>query len=638
LVALGVLPQDASDFAITIMKWLASGEEWTVKRLKALKIEFITTFIAKDSAQVKAPWVARHKDGTPKGTLKRFWTDKYYLKRPQVVIDALMAYSFFTSRDVTKSQLDKFISSAQAQPVSCERVTKLVRFSPVFKRRYLGWNVDPTPHPYWERFRSPTKRIPYLYGTRPATSIEADLEFASHSEPILEAYNNHFPIMEWAMPWEFLSQWRLNTDKHPFVGTISFIQEPGYKLRAVANPCGLVQSALEPLKEEARCAIELIPEDCTFDQEKGVKWCQKQLGQGHQLFSVDLTDATNLFPLEVQMAALEAYKLTDISRAQEGRIDLVDDLIAMFKHYSRSPWRLPNGETLVFTKGQPLGLGPSFFVFALAHNALLYALGGQGKYVILGDDIVIKGKVLYDKYMLALSEMGCKVSQDKTIASSIVAEFASRLILRDGILFQHKWRKVTRSNVIDMCQRHGPSFLREVPTSMKKVINAIAPIPKELGGLGWNPRGESLEARLSTQVGTYILQLMKEDVRVLRSAKSITGNDFLNAHYRLSMSSAREDFMPTLKVELPDAWIPKTVFSKYHESTVSYLRSKLFQLWSTRPAFGETIIARYPANVRKISEYDGYLPWYQEPDPWKTDSSHLYRVIAKVLKGERSPF
>lgn len=636
LIALGVLPQDASDLAITILRWTESGDEWTVKRLKALKLEFITTILAHDTEPILAPWVSRDSSGVPKGALKRLWTHEYYLKSPQVVLNALMAYSTFVSSEVTDSQLSKFINSARAEPVQSGWFRRM-RTSPLWETIDEYVVLNPGIASYSQRFRSPVKRVPTITGTSPEIAVEADLEFASQSLPIREAYDMDdlcYP-MEFAIPYTFLSQWRKREELHPWVGTISFIQEAGYKLRAVANPNRVVQTALEPLKRELGDVLEQIYEDCTFDQEKGVAWCQWHLKQGDKLFSVDLSDATNLFPLQAQMEALRGLEDCQEHTKEDGRARF-RILCDLFQHFATSPWRLPNGDKLLFTKGQPLGLGPSFFVFSLAHHALLYSLGGKGKYVILGDDIVIRTKSLYDRYVGILTSWGCTVSKEKTIASRHVAEFASRLIRPTDVLRQWKWRSITRANVIDVCRQHGPRFASEVPTSMRKVIEAIAPIPKSLGGLGWNPRGLPLDARLSSQVGQQLLSLLgKEKLLMMRSAKSIMGSDFVSAHNRLWLTpDEREDFLPVLKVKLPSCWQPFLPgdYSAYADLLEDW-DSKVLELWSSRPHLGELIACPDKQHVVWELRERGYLPWMQAPNPWKNESSGLYRSISRLLRG-----
>jgi hypothetical protein len=246
MLALGAKPQDAADLSRLIVKWLESGEEWTVKRLKNLKTEYITTFLAKDSERFTTPWLARSHDGVPKGPLKRLWVDHYYVKRPQVVMDILMAYSLFISDKPTKSQTEKFLSSARATRV--RNGGERLDCSPLFGEQspYPGIVPEFEPVPYWSLPRVATKRSPSIDGTKPSTDISSEMRFAAESSAVLDLYDAYPHLMEWSVPLRFLLMWRRTNEYHPYIGTISFIQEPGYKLRAVANPSRIVQAALEP--------------------------------------------------------------------------------------------------------------------------------------------------------------------------------------------------------------------------------------------------------------------------------------------------------------------------------------------------------------------------------------------------------
>jgi hypothetical protein len=53
------------------------------------------------------------------------------------------------------------------------------------------------------------------------------------------------------------------------------------------------------------------------------------------------------------------------------------------------------------------------------------------KYYLLGDDVIIRGKELFDEYQLVTSQMGMVLNVDKTFSSDTFFEFAKRFFLNN---------------------------------------------------------------------------------------------------------------------------------------------------------------------------------------------------------------
>jgi len=236
------------------------------------------------------------------------------------------------------------------------------------------------------------------------------------------------------------------------VGKVSGIQESGYKLRAVANPHPILQWLMSPLKDLSFDFLRGLPNDCTFNQTRYMEDVRASLRSNydslstspksekvqdivHTYHSVDLSDATNSFPMNVQIRIFRSI----IDRLVPSDVDekankLLHQSLEMFKVVSRSEWEQsfdssrPND--VRWTKGQPLGLGPSFALFSVAHHALLSGLQALhgGEYFILGDDIVIRGDSLHAGYLSALDELGVNFSPEKSISSDTLVEFAGFVV------------------------------------------------------------------------------------------------------------------------------------------------------------------------------------------------------------------
>ena len=276
--------------------------------------------------------------------------------------------------------------------------------------------------------------------------------------------------------------------KHFYVGSLGFIQEPGLKLRVVANPIRVGQSFLDPLKTLLLETLRGLANDCTFDQEKGIRQVQSWLKKDITVYSVDLADATNLFPWHYQLAVmntvLEKNKPTDLNGANQ-----VKAMQLMMQAYVKGVWSTPHGDKQ-FLRGQPLGLGPSFPLFALSHHTLLQECGAKPEdYVILGDDICISSLQVYTEYRKKLLLLGCKVSEDKCLTSRLLAEFAGKLITSNSVTSKYKWVPIRAYNVMDVLRVFGPRVLPLVPRSLLDVVPTLCTIPKYMGGCGWVPTG-----------------------------------------------------------------------------------------------------------------------------------------------------
>jgi hypothetical protein len=407
-------------------------------------------------------------------------------------LNALMVYSTYTSRSPTESQKSKFFDSLRnsvpAEPEFIDFVVNCRSALPMYSR---------DPHPKDPDLIALTSsRVPLKKGGCLEEDIVTWLPDNASDGYVRRAvmrYDAPFkklkPFME-----KFLSA-TPDWNRTPRIGNISYIQEPGYKLRAVANPNRLIQFALEPLKDAVWSLLAKIPEDCTFDQEKGIKdahtWVQTQ-----DVYSVDLSDATNHFPLELQLRLVEK----SLPPSFKPYLDL-------FEFASRGHWKTPEGEFIQWTKGQPLGLGPSFGMFALGHHAVLRSLQKvfDGDYRILGDDIVIIGKDLYKHYRRSLQRLGCPVSESKTLAGARVAEFGGRVIVPSGVITTFKWRQPSDRSFISCAQSLGPKSLPLFRPRQRKVLKELAIVPDVIGGLGWNPKGLPLSVRLDLPISQKFL-------------------------------------------------------------------------------------------------------------------------------------
>jgi len=281
------------------------------------------------------------------------------------------------------------------------------------------------------------------------------------------------------------------------MGTVSLIQEGGYKLRYAANPHRVYQAALQPLGRALFRALRDIPQDCTYDHDKGVQMVQEWLRQGKPAVSMDLSNATDRAPLDLQLENLS-------------RLGVPTRWLQFLRSTCRGDWytsRRRKGirTRLHWTVGSPLGLYPTFACFALWHHAVVQAAfkqcGWVGSrdlpYVILGDDLVImdyKVAALVRDWFL---NWGMKVADHKSLSSDTLAEFAGRVISSSSVTRGFKWKGVVSDeSFVAFAQAFGPASWILMRPRHKRVLAFIRDLPEPYG-LGWNPYGIPLEERLT---------------------------------------------------------------------------------------------------------------------------------------------
>lgn len=516
LRAMGLRPEIAYPIMDKIQNWVESnGYEWSISRLKEMKTNAIRMLA---SEEPKWTWVAHNHQGLPKGPFKILfqWILSNDIRKASKALNVLMMYSEWVSNSLTEKQWKKFQSSVEqevslATELSCDAVSQIAaNMGKKMRNHFLAEDSEILAF----RKPKPLERIPFTSERRapvyPRTVPESEVctwlhgyfstkrearrfnTYASLYEPVFQGFDRHnVDVRDLFTP---SYNYGRNTRRLPeMVGRIGFIQEPGFKLRAVANPCRVHQAALDPLKNVLLDILRKVPQDCTHDQKAALPVIQDWLQQGLTVYSIDLSDATNNFPLSVQMA----FARNLLGQEWEPSLKLFHEL-------SRAPWVVKDPvkglRRMRWTKGQPLGLGPSFPMFAMAHHAVVrmcaQRIGSNDPlYRIVGDDIVIADKELAEEYVNLMAAIGCPNSVDKTVTSSSIAEFAGKVITRQGVIHTYKWRDPSDRSFIDVAKQLGPQSKSLFRPRQRRILDLIASVPEELGGLGWNPKGLPLDER-----------------------------------------------------------------------------------------------------------------------------------------------
>jgi hypothetical protein len=205
---------------------------------------------------------------------------------------------------------------------------------------------------------------------------------------------------------------------------ISAIPSHEGKTREVAILDYWSQTCLRGLNQYLFKCLRRIPQDCTFNQ--GSFLDKLSWEDGEPFYSVDLTAATDRFPIDLISLVLRA-RFSD---------DYVNHWRNIMVGY---PFVTSGYGEIRYSVGNPMGAYSSWNSFALSHHYVMYyccrELGldwRKAAYVILGDDVVIKHQRLAEKYIEVLTHLGLTFSASKTHVSRHMFEFAKR-VFHNGV-------------------------------------------------------------------------------------------------------------------------------------------------------------------------------------------------------------
>lgn len=570
LLVLGLKPSHIQPIINLVELWIKhNGFDWTISRLKQFKIGYIHNY-ADQKADLN--WIS-HIHNVPKGPFKNIWK----MKNPNKALNALMIYTDLVSPKVTIKQWTKFFKSAQQDnPISdirilwpeafpnSRRIYNSKNYEFAFPQSLQSFKFENLDRITLKSIRTPQWNSDTLRsGENSAYNMSRTFRHHLAVNYLYDNYDYRNGFPEWfqkGVMRQFKDVREMVYDHErigDYVGRISFIQEPGFKLRAVANPVISLQILMEPLKNFVMNSLKVIPEDYCHDQDQAILDISRYLRHStdNRLSSIDLSDATNNIPLGPQIQLLET--LLGPKHPQ----------IELFHQVSRGKWHVesPSGESSVtFNNGQPLGSGPSFGVFSLFHHfvarcaiceveedpkALVdffstlnnYDLESGScrdksctdpdpyAYWIVGDDIVIDSKYS-DEYLRIMNiYYQVPISVDKCLFDTRTAEFCSRLISSTAILHAFKWKTISDSSFLHIAKSLGPKSLPLFRPKQQRVLKAIGYIPDTIGGpVSWNPDGLPLGIRE---------QLFWDDANKLANsvndtAKSIRSSDLTYMFYR----------------------------------------------------------------------------------------------------------
>lgn len=224
------------------------------------------------------------------------------------------------------------------------------------------------------------------------------------------------------------------------IGRLSIKLEPGkVKNRVFAIFDGVSQEILRPVHDALMTVLKGLSEDCTYDQTKITRWVNSK-AKFSFFGDSDLSQATDTIPNWIYKMILNQVKpgLGDAWYAVFDREFLIKESSNNRNSLNKTGFTLKgqpvqSGTLIKYGTGQGMGAYTSWALMALAHHLLLRFAAwkvGQSwgsKYLILGDDIVVASKAIFESYCLVLNGLNIPHKPTKSFG---YCEFAKRQFYR----------------------------------------------------------------------------------------------------------------------------------------------------------------------------------------------------------------
>jgi hypothetical protein len=195
---------------------------------------------------------------------------------------------------------------------------------------------------------------------------------------------------------------------------------------------------------------------------------------------------------------------------------------------------------------------------------LLFHLAGykfENQFFVVGDDVVIMDNQLHIDYIDMLDRMSCPWSEDKSISSSKLCEFAGKIITPSRVIPQLKWRGVSDENFLDLCRLLGRKSRSLLTERQKRVFDSVAHLCAPIG-LNFSKPGDNLATmvrrtldfyRPDEEILGYLMGLRKRMNRnVMSSTEPVNG---------FAVNCVSDTFDEKVKSVLS-----RTVFSRWESS------------------------------------------------------------------------
>jgi hypothetical protein len=490
-----------------VQRWVsANGFDWAADRCKSI-VQYLLLVKAGDTASVRPKWVSerylRYAD-----RVARRGTSAKFLQLVQV----WRCFTALSTRlEPRWEDIDKFesaVASPWCGPISNDVFLQRISIDGPRDEVFLRKHFVSTPKDLLPEVHLTTVEVvnPMVLSRRDSTGkiTRQWQELVTASSCLQQSYKT-YGITPIPYALRQIPEFR-DDDSPPLYGDDEFlstctigavrarVQKDG-KTRFFYDPPYWAQFLLGDWAKTLYHALSLISQDCTYNQEKGARVVQGWLKEGEVVSSIDLTSATDRMPLPLSRAVLMGLSGSPNLKMWVDTFCILSrqpaaPLYSHPHHRSLEDDDEDYAVTVEWQCGQPLGLIPSFAVFALTHHYLVREaatrVGLPADYVLLGDDVVIRHPRVAQAYRRSLDRLGVPVSMAKSVTGQL-AEFAGRVILGDAFEFKSKAFPVTYTSLLSAISLLGPRALKSMRQTVLRDIIALIPTPRT--PLGVNPGG-----------------------------------------------------------------------------------------------------------------------------------------------------
>lgn len=409
-----------------ITKWLAligkyirtKGLVWTIKRIKLIRL-VVTRYLSGSPLLKVDELLGITSDGFPKCIL--FLKEFIDGGRPSeirfvltlLIVSRAMKCEATPSYDSITAPFDGEFDTLPADFIAkFVEDFKLVLFRPTWSKDLLFFTMKggPLGHPILTAIHA----LKFYDG--PMWAAVVQIVGLPGAEALKALWMKYRDVIKWDIVEKKIDNLHLNDlprDNLP-LRRLSIVQDPELKARVVGIVDYFTQVILQPLGEQVFELLRSLPQDRTFTQDPHIKKLE-----GQRFHSVDLSNATDRFPLALQKDLLAEMLGPNFAWAW--------GVLMSYKEFVT-----PCGKSISYEVGQPIGARSSWAVFTLSHHLVVqYAAYLAGvypfkDYILLGDDIVIANDAVAEQYVKLVTDLGVKTSPSKTHVSLTTYEFAKR--------------------------------------------------------------------------------------------------------------------------------------------------------------------------------------------------------------------
>lgn len=510
--SLGLSPKESNRFSNLIHKWVdANGFEWTTKRLKSLTEAFKKN-LSDGGYHLPDGWATRkNRNGdtiVKDGIIHRLLSSK--TQREIFISNSFFrVHTLFTLDKVSKAQKRKFdeavlpglnVPDEEAYQKEIESVSAVVD---EVTRGFKPYNPVTVGLRYVPKGNKTSPIFDYtnVEDIKVTTAKRTDIQTKSllpflatpFGKEVVRLYKDEVADAILGPGSTFVPPAPKMVINDIPIGTIGYIQEQSCKLRSIASPALIWQALSEKLKLRLKKIIESLEVCDTKDHDEGRVKAQMWLYEGRNVYGFDASSFTDRLPLELQLKIL--LKLQD-----KGLITEFDYVV--YEHVAKGVYVDNEFNRLVrWGTGQPQGHGPSFNLATLTHVCILQSCitspEQQRLFSVIGDDVVIADDALAESYRDKMTALGVDINLSKSTQSELMAEYAGKLILADGIIPSAKVKLLKPVNHMTIRERnalpdilvsqlefYGPRRWNTLPPDLRSfALKSI--LPEWVGGINF---------------------------------------------------------------------------------------------------------------------------------------------------------